>query len=78
MGMAKKCVICKKNKAFPVKVENHEFDKCLDCAIKHMNELRTELIAMLSPEQLATLQKYERAVDERLAIQILIDRGFLK
>lgn len=76
--MAKKCVICKKNKAFPVRVENHEFDKCPDCAVTYMDNSRIELIAMLSPEQLTVLQKYERAVDERLAIQVLIDRGFLK
>ena len=76
--MAKKCVICKKNKAFPVRIENHEFDKCPDCAVTHMDKLRVELISMLSSKQFTTLQKYERAVDERLAMQILIDRGFLK
>ena len=76
--MAKKCVICKKNRVFPIRVGNHELNKCLDCAVKYMDELRIELIAMLDPKQLAALQKYEKALDERLAVQVLIDRGFLK
>lgn len=73
------CVVCKKEEAFPVVIKGfNPFDKCLDCAIEYMNKLRHELISILSTEQFAALQKYERAVDERVAMQILIDKGFLR
>jgi len=59
------CVSCQK-----ALIVNFEVNKCLNCAIVHMRKARSMCVAMLTPAQLDAFHEYEKALDERLAIQI--------
>lgn len=59
------CISCQK-----ALVVDFETNKCLDCAIVHMRKARSVCVAMLTPAQLDAFHEYEKALDERLAIQI--------
>lgn len=59
------CVSCQK-----ALIVNFETNKCLACAIACMRKARARCIEMLTPNQLIAFQEYEKALDERLAIQI--------
>jgi hypothetical protein len=69
------CRICQKARVSSGVVDGYSFDKCLDCAIGHMEKSRTEFVAMLvSDEQAIAFHEYEKATDERLAMQIVMIR----
>lgn len=71
MKNRKSCILCQEAKVFPFTVDGYGFDKCLPCAIVHVERLRTEFMTMLvSDEQISAFCEYEKAMDDRLAMQV--------
>lgn len=62
------CVICQKDRAFPA---GGRFDKCFSCAGEYSDEMRKKFIAILSPEQLALFEEYEKASGDFTSMAIL-------
>jgi hypothetical protein len=61
------CVICQKEKVFP----KGDFDKCFSCAMDYRDQMHREFIAILSSEQFAVFEKYDKARGDFTSMVIL-------